>query len=81
MTGTETTILIDDVPVPFKPGQTILEAALEAGVFIPHLCFHPELGAHGSCRLCNVIVNGRNTSACTMKAASGQEVEVDTWHG
>jgi len=81
MTAPDSTILIDDVPVPFKPGQTILEAALEAGVFIPHLCFHPELGAHGSCRLCNVIVNGRNISACTMKAASGQEIEVDTWLG
>ncbi len=77
MTGTETTILIDDVPVPFKPGQTILEAALEGGVYIPHLCAHPEFAPHGSCKLCNVIVNGRNASACTMKAAAGQEVEVD----
>jgi [NiFe] hydrogenase diaphorase moiety small subunit len=81
MTAPDGTILIDDIPVPFKPGQTILEAALEAGVFIPHLCFHPELGTHGSCRLCNVVVNGRHTSACTMKAASGQEVEVNTWLG
>jgi [NiFe] hydrogenase diaphorase moiety small subunit len=31
--------------------------------------------------LCNVIANGRNISACTMKAASGQEIEVDTWLG
>ena len=28
---------IDDLPVPFKPGQTILEAAKAAGVFVPHL--------------------------------------------
>jgi len=81
MTAPDGTILIDDIPVPFKPGQTILEAALEAGVFIPHLCFLSELGTHGSCRLCNVVVNGRHTSACTMKAASGQEIEVNTWLG
>ena len=81
MTAPDGTILIDDIPVPFKPGQTILEAALEADVFIPHLCFHPELGTHGSCRVCNVVVNGRHTSACTMKAASGQEIEVNTWLG
>ena len=81
MTAPDSTILIDDVPVPFKPGQTILEAALEAGIFIPHLCYHPELGTHGSCRLCNVVVNGRHTSACTMKAAPGQEIEVNTWFG
>jgi len=78
MNGSETTILIDEAPVPFKPGQTILEAALAGGVFIPHLCYHSELGAHGSCRMCSVIVNGRNAAACTMKAAAGQEVEVDT---
>jgi [NiFe] hydrogenase diaphorase moiety small subunit len=78
MTGTESTILVDEVPVPFKPRQTILEAASDAGIFIPHLCHHPELGAHGSCRVCTVIVNGCKASACTMKAASGQEIEVDT---
>jgi len=78
MSGTETTILIDEIPVPFKPGQTVLEAALEAGVYIPHLCHHPEFAPHGSCKLCSVIVNGRNASACTMKATAGQEVEDDT---
>jgi len=78
MTGADSTILIDDVPVPFKPDQTILQAALEAGVFIAHLCYHPEFGAHGSCRVCTVMVNGRNASACTMRAAPGQEIEVDT---
>ena len=65
-------------PVPFTAGQTILEAALAAGIYIPHLCHHPEFKPHGSCKLCTVIVNGRNASACTMPAAAGQEVEVDT---
>ncbi len=78
MSGTEATIAIDEMPVPFKAGQTILEAALEAGVYILHLCAHPEFAPHGSCKLCNVIVNGRNAAACTMKASPGQEVEVDT---
>ncbi len=78
MNAAEATIAIDEVPVPFEPGATILEAALKAGVYIPHLCAHPEFAPHGSCKLCNVIVNGRNASACTMKAAAGQEVEVDT---
>ena len=78
MNGTETAILIDEVPVPFRPGQTVLEAALAGGVYIPHLCYHPEFGAHGSCKMCTVTVNGRNAAACTTKAAAGQEVEVDT---
>jgi [NiFe] hydrogenase diaphorase moiety small subunit len=78
MNGSEMTILIDEVPAPFKPGQTILQAALSGGVFIPHLCYHSELGAHGSCRVCSVVVNGRDVAACTMKAASGQEVVMDS---
>ena len=69
---------IDDQPVPFRPGQTILEAAKAAGVYVPHLCHHPEFKPHGSCRLCTVVVNGRTGSACTLRAATGQEVEVDT---
>ena len=69
---------IDDLPVPFKPGQTILEAAKAAGVFIPHLCHHPDLRPHGGCKLCTVVVNGRTHAACTFKAAAGQEVDIDT---
>jgi len=72
------TFTIDEQPTPFQPGQTILEAAKAAGVYIPHLCYHPEFGAHGSCKLCTVIVNGKTASACTMKVVAGQEVEVDT---
>ena len=58
---------LDGEKVAFEPGQTILQAALAAGVFIPHLCAHPEFKPHGSCKLCTVIVNGRNGSACTMR--------------
>ena len=78
MTTPESMITIDRVPVPFKPGQTIFEAALAAGVYIPHLCAHPDFAPHGSCKLCTVLVNGRNASACALKTAPGQEVEVDT---
>ncbi len=69
---------IDEEPVPFVPGQTILEAAKAAGVYIPHLCFQPDFKRHGGCKLCTVIVNGRTQTACTHKAAVGQEVDVDT---
>lgn len=70
----ENMIMLDGQPVPFEPGQTILEAALAAGHWIPHLCWHPEFDPHGSCKVCTVTVNGRNGSACTMKALPGQEV-------
>ena len=74
----ETTFTIDEMPIPFTPGQTILEAAKAAGIYIPHLCYHPELKAHGGCKMCTVLVNGRTQTACTHKAQAGQEVDVDT---
>ncbi|MDQ7091676.1 MAG: 2Fe-2S iron-sulfur cluster-binding protein [Methylococcales bacterium] len=68
------TITIDGKDIPFTEGQTIIEAATEAGVYIPHLCHHPDYKPHGSCKLCTVKVNGRNCSACTFPAATGQDI-------
>lgn len=68
------TFTLDGTPIPFETGQTIMEAATAAGVYIPHLCHHPEFTPHGSCKLCNVKVNGRTCSACTFPAMDGQEV-------
>jgi len=67
-------ITIDGQVVPFEEGQTIIEAATAAGVYIPHLCHNPEFAPHGSCKLCTVNVNGRNATACTFPAAAGQAV-------
>ncbi len=72
------TFTIDGRIIPFAVGQTIIQAATAAGVFIPHLCYHPEFKPHGSCKLCTVKVNGRHTAACTMRAAAGMVVESDT---
>ena len=72
------TITIDGVEVSFKDGQTIMDAALAAGIYIPHLCHKPDLSPHGSCKLCTVDVNGRGVSACTMPASDGMKVESNT---
>lgn len=72
------TLNIDGRPVETEAGKTVLEAALAAGIYIPHLCYHPEFKAHGGCKMCTVLVNGKPQTACTHKAAAEQEVEVDT---
>ncbi len=72
------TFTIDGRTIPFAEGQTIIQAATLAGVFIPHLCYHPDFKPHGSCKLCTVKVNGRHTAACTMRASAGMVVESDT---
>ena len=76
--NSENTFIIDGMPIPFAPNQTVLQAALEAGIFIPHLCFYPGLKPNGNCKLCTVIINGRHTSACTTLARAGIEVENNT---
>ena len=68
-------IMIDGQQVPFQQGQTIIEAASAAGIYIPHLCYQPEFAPHGSCKVCAVKVNGRACSACTTPASEGQVVD------
>jgi len=58
----------DGEDVPFNAGETILQAATRAGRYIPHLCWHPDFAAHGSCRVCSVKVDGRAGAACTVRA-------------
>ncbi len=70
--------LLDGEDVPYEPGETVLQAALRAGRYIPHLCWHPDFRAHGSCRLCTVKAGGRATAACTLQAAPDLEVESNT---
>jgi len=69
---------LDGTSIPFSPGQTILQAAMDASHYVPHLCFHPDFKPHGSCKVCSVRVNGRMMASCTTPAAEGMKVESDT---
>ena len=61
-----------------EPGQNVLDAARDNGVFIPYLCHVRGIKQAGSCRVCNVKIAGRTMTACTTPVASGMEVENDT---
>ena len=69
------TFTLDGKVIEFREGDTIMDAALRAGVYIPHLCHNPEFKPHGSCRVCLVSANGRKVSACTQPAAERLEIE------
>lgn len=71
----ENTFTLDGVAIEFQAGDTIMDAALRAGAYIPHLCHNPEFEPHGSCRVCLVEVNGRRVSACTQPATAGMQVD------
>lgn len=79
MTKTKTlTFAIDGKTIQATPGQTIMQAADEAGFYIPRLCDVEGLRHQGSCRVCTVKVNGRTTSSCTQPAEQDQVVESET---
>ena len=69
---------LDGEDVAFEPGESVLAAARRAGRYIPHLCWHPDFTAHGSCRICTVKAGGRAAAACTTQATEDLEVESDT---
>ena len=72
------TFTIDGVEVKGSMGQTIMQAADEAGIYIPRLCYLKDLTPHGSCRVCTVMVNGRPQAACTQPVTNGMVVENET---
>jgi formate dehydrogenase major subunit len=64
-----------DVTVP--AGTTILEAAREAGIEVPNLCYQPLLRPWGSCRICTVEILGKRgglIESCATPLGEGMEV-------
>lgn len=72
-------IRVDGRVIEASEGQTLLEAALGAGIYIPYLCHHPDLPPTGECGLCIVKVEGEAEPipACTLEVREGMEVTTD----
>ena len=76
---------INGQPVHAEKGQTVLQAALAAGFFIPYFCWHPNLSVAGNCRVCVVEVEpegggsgGWTDIACNMPITEGMRVLTDS---
>ena len=74
------TVTIDGMPVSVPKGTTIIEAAKQAGVLVPHYCYHPSLPSPAVCRMCLVEVEKapKLMPACVTAVAEGQVVHVDS---
>lgn len=70
------TLTINGRDLPFREGQTVLEAARANGIYIPSLCYHPKTGPAARCRVCVVEVEGMPglQTACSLPAAPGMKV-------
>ena len=71
-------LTINGQQVEAAEGASVLDAALDAGIFIPHLCKHPDLEAVGGCRLCMVCVDGASEPVCACKTAAREGMVVDS---
>ena len=89
-------ITIDGKKLEVPDNKNVLECALDAGIYIPHLCHHKDLNPLGSCRMCIVEVNGQDgvMASCTLegkrwnghndkksKTGSAQETGIGTFTG
>ncbi|MHC1728094.1 MAG: molybdopterin-dependent oxidoreductase [Syntrophobacteraceae bacterium] len=76
------TLKINGQEIETEQGTTILDAAKQAGIFIPTLCHHPYLPLEEACRICVVEeVRGGWSSlvaACVYPVRSGMTIETDS---
>ncbi len=73
-------VTIDGVTVAVPKGTAIIEAAKQAGVLVPHYCYHPSLPSPAVCRMCLVEVekSPKLQPACVTAVAEGQVVHVSS---
>ncbi len=76
------TLKINGQEITVDKGATILEAAKQAGIYIPTLCYHPHLPLEEACRIC-VVEEKRGdwsslAAACVYPVRNGMVIETDT---
>jgi NADH-quinone oxidoreductase subunit G len=73
-------LTINGMSMSVPDGTTILSAATQAGIEIPHYCYHPKLSIAGNCRMCLVDVEKfpKLQTACSTAVTEGMVVRTDT---
>ena len=74
------TIKINGRALSVQPGTTILAAAQQAGIPIPHLCYLKEINEIAACRMCIVEVAGtdRLVPACNTAVEEGMDIQTNS---
>jgi NADH dehydrogenase/NADH:ubiquinone oxidoreductase subunit G len=73
------TLKIDGRSVTVPRGTTILDAAAQAGIEIPVICYHPHLTANGLCRICSVEAGFRvQLAACVTECSDGMDITTNS---
>jgi NADPH-dependent glutamate synthase beta subunit-like oxidoreductase/ferredoxin len=74
------TLFVNGTQIEAEQGQSVLDATLAAGIYIPHLCSHPDLPSPGGCKLCVVEIDGMDdpVCSCTTEVEEGMRVRTNT---
>ncbi len=74
------TLTINGLEVSVPSNYTVLEAAKEAGIDIPTLCYLKEINEVGACRVCLVEVEGARSlqASCVLPVRDGMVVKTNT---
>lgn len=70
------TLTINGRSVEFKPGETVIRAALAQNIDVPYYCWHPKLSVAANCRMCLVEVEKapKLLPACEVQCREGMVV-------
>ena len=79
MSESRFTFMINGKEYPAVSGQKILEVAREEDIFVPGVCYHPNLGTIQTCDTCYVMADGQLVRSCTLQAEPG--MKIDTMSG
>jgi formate dehydrogenase major subunit len=75
----EIRLTIDGQEIIAQEGTSVLDAALENDIYVPHLCHHPDLKPVGACRLCGVEIDGGPmVMSCVTSIQEGMDVKTDS---
>jgi NADH-quinone oxidoreductase subunit G len=71
---------IDGKQIEVPAGTTVIQAALQSGIHIPHFCWHPDLAVDGNCRMCLVEVEKmpKLQIACNTQVSEGMVVRTNS---
>ena len=73
-------LTIDGIQVDVPPGTTVLQACQQAGIEVPHFCYHERLAIAGNCRMCLVEQEKapKPIASCAMPAMEGMVIHTES---
>jgi formate dehydrogenase major subunit len=67
-------ILIDGTEIHAQDGERVIDVINRAGMHLPQVCYHPQLGPIQTCDTCIIAVGGKMVRACSTVVESGMKV-------